>query len=455
MAQRYERIFSIGENLYSKDSPIVVSAGVLLKDTKVERVVAQLKFQNLSKRIIRAIKVSINAYDVTKEGLSGVEDFQYLDLNVKIGEYFGQKTAIELPDLRTRQFKIIVDTVVFEDGTTWAGKNVIWKPLDKAEKVNSKFKDDELLKQYKIEFGKTAEYFYKESDNVWICPCGQINCMEEEKCSRCKLDKAKIFNNTLEVMERKKAERLEREKEEKQKKLEKERAEKEKEEKIKKEEQERIKRKVKLTAVILSTIILFTIVGVWVMNSYYIPKMEQEKVLKYISSGKYESARQVNNGKYIGLMINEIEKKAKDHIEKNEIKKAKEDILYLKRYDRNHDKVLEIRYALAMKYLENEDFDEAKSQFEILGQYSDSEVQLLETQYMKAKKYMSERKYNSAFWTLEEIREYKDANELYKKSANYIAEEKYKEKIYNSALRFYQVAENEIGIKKVKKKLKK
>ena len=48
MKDRYSKLFSLTKDLYTEGSPIIISAGSLLKDNDTDRVLAQLKFTNRS-----------------------------------------------------------------------------------------------------------------------------------------------------------------------------------------------------------------------------------------------------------------------------------------------------------------------------------------------------------------------------------------------------------------------
>lgn len=62
--ERYQRLYSIGENLYQANSDILLCAGVLLLDTKSNKVLAQLKFRNLSDKIVKGFQISLNCFDI-------------------------------------------------------------------------------------------------------------------------------------------------------------------------------------------------------------------------------------------------------------------------------------------------------------------------------------------------------------------------------------------------------
>ena len=113
MSERYSRLFSLPGNLYTDGSPVLIAAGALLKDNRNGKVLAQLKFRNISQKAIRSVKVKINAYDTANCPLAGVD--AYLDLNIAAGEEFGQSKPIYLPDATTRAFTVEILSVVFAD----------------------------------------------------------------------------------------------------------------------------------------------------------------------------------------------------------------------------------------------------------------------------------------------------------------------------------------------------
>ena len=50
MEERYTRLFSLPENLYSAGAPVMIAAGALLKDNQTGKVLAQLKLCSLVDR---------------------------------------------------------------------------------------------------------------------------------------------------------------------------------------------------------------------------------------------------------------------------------------------------------------------------------------------------------------------------------------------------------------------
>ena len=59
MSERYTKVFSLPENLYTESSPVIISAGALLKDNISGKMLAQLKLKNIGKKIIKAVTVKI------------------------------------------------------------------------------------------------------------------------------------------------------------------------------------------------------------------------------------------------------------------------------------------------------------------------------------------------------------------------------------------------------------
>ena len=107
MAERYTRLYTLPENLYTEGAPLVIAAGALLKDNQTGKVLAQLKYRSICSRPIRAIKVLITGYDMAKAVVCR-EEHQYLDLEIGRDEYWGSKEAVYLPDRSVRSYSAAV-----------------------------------------------------------------------------------------------------------------------------------------------------------------------------------------------------------------------------------------------------------------------------------------------------------------------------------------------------------
>lgn len=94
MSERYTRLFSLQKNLYTYSSPVTIAAGALLKDNSTNQMLVQLKFQNISNKVIKAIKVNLVLMDTLGNILSENTEHQYLDTDLHRNNYFGQKIRL-------------------------------------------------------------------------------------------------------------------------------------------------------------------------------------------------------------------------------------------------------------------------------------------------------------------------------------------------------------------------
>lgn len=115
MNGRFEKLYSLPSQLYAPSSPVIITAGALLKDTQTGKVLAQLKFKNINSKVIKAIAVSLLPRDTANQPLGEKETHQILDLAANRDSEFGQKTPFYFSDNTTRAYQVIVEEVVFSD----------------------------------------------------------------------------------------------------------------------------------------------------------------------------------------------------------------------------------------------------------------------------------------------------------------------------------------------------
>ena len=206
MSERYSKLFTLSENLYTAGAPVVIAAGALLKDSQTGNVLAQLKLQNINSQTIKAATVQIFPMDTTGEAINENTTYQYLDLSAGRDTFFGQKTAIPLPNAATRSFSVIVTEVIFLDNTKWISDGKEWHSLKKPASIG--WGDPELVKQFHCDYGEHSNNMLLEDDDLWICVCGAINRSGETCCHRCRqtLDNLRAFN--IEDLRKRKDERL-------------------------------------------------------------------------------------------------------------------------------------------------------------------------------------------------------------------------------------------------------
>lgn len=185
MSERYTRIFSLTENLYAEGSPVIISAGALLKDNETGKLLAQLKLHSLSQKTIKLAKVELVCYDSVGRELDTTVSHEYLDLAAERGSDFGAKTPISVPNSATRSYSVKVAEIGFSDNTVWTPASDTWEPIPKQEYISKVLENKNALIGYTAKFGDSARYALLEHKDLVICTCGTINRSENECCYKC------------------------------------------------------------------------------------------------------------------------------------------------------------------------------------------------------------------------------------------------------------------------------
>lgn len=261
--------------LYTQGSPLLIAAGALLKDNKTGNILAQIKFRSISSKEIKAVKVSIRAFDVSGTEVQGVKDYQYLDLSVTRNMEFGQKTAVPLSDSVTRSFSVVCESVVFSDNSVWtAERNAAWESLPKQQNLENILVD--LYQQYQRDTSVHSCLEPLEYKDLWICSCGAVNKQEESQCCSCAVSRNKIFSALdTEVLSQNqelfKAEEAEREM-------------------IREKEckQQQVKKR-KIT-IVFSAVAAVVILFVVLVTQVFIPMQKYDSAVSLMESGNYEEA---------------------------------------------------------------------------------------------------------------------------------------------------------------------
>lgn len=184
--ERYTILSKETTALYLPGSPVMILAQALLKDNANDHVLAQIKYKSLSDKPICALTVSVGTCDVAEKPTPSVDGFQYLDLTVDLGDDFGSKTLIPLPDKSSRGFKAAVIEVVFIDKTVWtAAPDAVWEPLPKQELLIGRLKNIELADEYVLKTCPQAQFVPIRCGDIWLCTCGSVNTSRREKCGAC------------------------------------------------------------------------------------------------------------------------------------------------------------------------------------------------------------------------------------------------------------------------------
>lgn len=182
MSERYTKISSLPKVPYPEELrlPLEVSAGALLFDNQSGFVLAQIKFRNISSKIIKSVAVNIHVRDRNGAKIDGVKGFVYNNLMAVSGDYFGDNVPIIIPEKNSYRFLPEIVCVEFSDGTIW-GKRIqqvshAVKTVEKqtisvaqklAEEIDKKV-DKEKLKENIKETGKHVAQATKEAGKATL-----------------------------------------------------------------------------------------------------------------------------------------------------------------------------------------------------------------------------------------------------------------------------------------------
>lgn len=193
MAERYSRLFSLPEDLYTAGAPLVIAAGALLMDNQSGKVLAQLKMRSISDKVINSIKLLVTGTNRAGDVLCR-EEHVYEGLNAARDSFFGQREAVLLSDSTVRSFTVQLLNVSFSDGSRYIGGMEEWKPLPVQADLNQRLFDTELIRQYRLETSNLSRFVPLETQDLWMCACGEIN-HKGESCHRCDqtLDQCKKY----------------------------------------------------------------------------------------------------------------------------------------------------------------------------------------------------------------------------------------------------------------------
>ena len=394
MAERYSRVFSLAENLYTEGAPLLLAAGALLKDSQSGKLVAQLKLKAIGAKAIRAATVRLVPLDSADRPLGEALSYDYLDLNAERDAEFGAKNPIPLPQSSTRAFTAAVTEVIFADKSTWsAPEGAVWEPLPAPETPEQALKDAELAKQYRLRFGADTVRMPAVEKDLWFCACGAVNGRAEERCHCC----GKAWDELLALdPEGLKAARDRR--------LAEERAAREAAEKKAAAERAETQAKAKKTKKVLAItlpILLLLVAGFFLATKVLIPNSRYNKALALAEAGQYEEAIAAFEalGDY---------KDAPEQIERT-------------RAAQTEARNAEV-YANAAALAEAGQYDEAIAAFQALGDYKDAPAQILLTKaaqtearnaeaYAKAQELEQSGALQEAAFAFGSICDYRDARE--------------------------------------------
>lgn len=239
-------VFQSDESFYCKDALLIIDSCVIMKNNYDDCIFAYTSFRNLSNKTIKGLKISLDVKDVFGSSLGVISNLQYLDLNVKRNDAFGEDLPVQLSDRNIRSYRVIINSVIYEDNSTINIELESYEPVPKLVNIEQ-ILSPELIEQYNKDTNYVSKYESVAFSNLWICSCGCFNTNDEEICFSCHKD-VEFYKEALDV------DRLQTEKENF------DRAENEKRAQI--EHEKAIKKKKLLVCIIATISVLFIIATV-------------------------------------------------------------------------------------------------------------------------------------------------------------------------------------------------
>lgn len=427
MSERYTKLFSLPENLYAETSPVVIAAGALLKDNATGRVLAQLKFRNITGRVIKALRVSITPLDTMGAPLGEAVSHQYLDLSAGRNEEFGQKVPVALPDAAARSCSVSVAEAIFSDNSLWAASAAPWESLPAPVFLSSVLRDQELEKQYGLKFGGGCRYSPMEHKDLWYCTCGALNTREDPCCHKCHNSLAAFRALDMDALKAERDERLAAE------------AQKAAEEKAAAEAQ--AKKAKKLAAIILP-IVVAVIAAVVLVIQVILPAVRYSGAEKRLAAGDYDAAIAAFEalGDYkdsADLILESKYLQASEILAEERFDEAASSFKELGGYKESERLWQEASYAYALTLYNTENYSDALTVFNSLGNYIDSQDMVTacqnECNYAEALDYLASNQDDKAFELLTELGDYRDVKDYLADFRCFMTERAYKGSNYTYA----------------------
>lgn len=395
MSERFVKLDDLPQNLYVEGSPIIISAGLLLKDTVTGKIITQFKFKNISENIIKAVQISLEAFDVLLNPLPKVEEYQYLDISIKEGDYFGSDKAIIMSDSNCRSVKIKDITVILSNNSIWRGHGEDLSPIEMPKRLDFDI-DAELLKQYQIATTAKAIFIPVKRSDYWICTCGNTN--KSYNCTRCACSKEQVFSAyDISALTEAMNARLEQE-----------RIQKEREELERKKDAKRRKRKIASIMIVLAIMIATSFVIFVVVPGY-----KHSKAIDLMNAGQYDEAEDLFLDLNDYEMINECRYQAGVRAQTNkEYSAAYYTFFYLNSYKDSERRAQECAIAIGDERLSKNLYMQAADWYSLAG-YTKG-INLAKYQYVLSNQ---DRKNLVTYEYLKSLKSagYEDADEIYSK----------------------------------------
>lgn len=108
-----------------------------------------------------------------------------------------------------RSLTVSVLRVLFEDGSKWEGTANLLDSIPAQSQLIKYLEDEELVNQFKLDFGNDSSFWPAQYKDIWLCTCGTINFNYEDKCHLCSKQRSRLLTITKNELDIEKKQRHE------------------------------------------------------------------------------------------------------------------------------------------------------------------------------------------------------------------------------------------------------
>ncbi|MDR1329470.1 MAG: zinc-ribbon domain-containing protein [Oscillospiraceae bacterium] len=167
---------------FAEDCPVLMTSHSIIKDVTADTVSLQCEFQNLSRKNIVALYISVLCAGIDGGEMQGIDEYVYLDMAVGCGNMFGSDIRISLPNRAARKISITPKKVVFDDGEMWNNDALMLEAIPSIS--------IDVLGNLADTYRRTVppqrqQCLPQKTETYWQCGCGQVNLPNEPCCILC------------------------------------------------------------------------------------------------------------------------------------------------------------------------------------------------------------------------------------------------------------------------------
>ena len=149
------------------------------------QIVCEIEFANLSEKETASIQMNIICFDADDARLGG-----RLVRATAEGEPRGRFTGVFMPEhvAGTARVEASVEKVWFKDGVVWRREE-----RNVREYTPNQLPEGRELDRLRAVAGPDAAGYAREDDIVWMCVCGRANRTSDDRCMRCRRERAQVL----------------------------------------------------------------------------------------------------------------------------------------------------------------------------------------------------------------------------------------------------------------------